>query len=71
MCRAHFDPFLRFGIHPTARNPTAGEDERVVPVVVDDGKLKIAVERRGKYGLPHKLFMGPWSGQQFDLDQGI
>ena len=52
MCRAHFDPFLRFGVHPPAL--TAGEDKSLVPIVVDDGKLKIAFERRRRYRLPHE-----------------
>ncbi len=30
MCRAHFDPFLRFGVHPPALNLTAGEDKNLV-----------------------------------------
>jgi hypothetical protein len=29
-------------MHPAARNPTAGEDERVMPVFVVDGEFKIA-----------------------------
>jgi hypothetical protein len=43
MCRPHVDPLLRFGVHPPARNPTAGEDERVmlVFVVVQDGVQKV------------------------------
>jgi hypothetical protein len=70
MRRADREPLLRFGIYPAARNPAAGEDERVVLVAVMNGELKIAVERRGGYRLPHKTFMRPWDGQQFDLDQG-
>ncbi len=69
MRRAQVDPLLRFGMYPAARNPAAGEDERVVFVAVMDGELKITVERRGGYRLPHKSFMRPWDGQQFDLDQ--
>ncbi len=42
----------------------------MVFVAVMDGKLKIAVERRGGHRLPHKTFMRPWDGPQFDLDQG-
>ncbi len=30
MCRAHFDPFLRFGVHPPVLNLTAGEDKNLV-----------------------------------------
>jgi hypothetical protein len=41
-------------MYPAARNPTTGKDEGVVAVFVDDGELKIAVERRGRYGLPHE-----------------
>ena len=47
------DPLLRFCMHPTARNPAAWEDERVVLVAVVDGELKIALVRCGGYRLPH------------------
>jgi len=59
MRRAYREPFLRFCIHPTARNPAAWEDERVVLVAVVDGDLKIAVERRGSYRQPHDVFYAP------------
>ncbi len=54
MGRAHVDPLSQFGIYPAARNPTAGEDERVRLVFVHDGELKIALVRRGRYRLPHE-----------------
>jgi hypothetical protein len=38
---------------------------------VDDGELKIALERCGTYWLAHSFFMRPKGGRQFDLDQGI
>jgi hypothetical protein len=40
-------------------------------VFVDDGELKIALERCGRYWLPHLLFMRPRGGREFDLDQGL
>jgi len=57
MGRAHVDLLLRFGILPSARNPPAGEDERVGLVFLDDGELKIALERCGGYRLPHETLM--------------
>ena len=69
MRRAHVDPPLRVGMRPAARNPTAGEDERVMPVFVVDGEFKIAVERCGRNWSPHNPLMRPGSGQHFDLDQ--
>ena len=71
MGRAHVDLLLRFGILPFARNPPAGEEERVGLAFVDDGELKIALERCGTYWLAHSFFMRPKGGRQFDLDQGI
>jgi len=71
MGRAHVDLLLRFGILPSARNPPAGEDERVGLAFVDDGELKIALERCGRYWLARLFFMRPRGGRQFDLDQGI
>ena len=70
MCRTNRDPLLRFGIQPTAWNLTAGKHDLMRPVVVDDGEHKIPVKWRGRYRLPHKPFMRPRHGQQFDLDQG-
>jgi hypothetical protein len=41
-------------MYPAARNPTTGKDEGVVAVFVDDGELKIALVRRGRYRQPHE-----------------
>jgi hypothetical protein len=57
MGRADVDLLLRFGILPSARNPLAGEDERVGLVFLDDGELKIALERCCGYRLPHEALM--------------
>jgi hypothetical protein len=43
----------------------------VVPVIVGNCELKIAVERRRRYRFPHEALMRRGSGKQFDLDQGI
>ena len=40
----------------------------MVLVLVHDGEFKIAVERRARYGLPHKNFIVPRTAQQFDLN---
>jgi len=44
VCRAHVDLLLRFGIHPAAWNLTAGEDEHMRLVFVNDGEFKITVQ---------------------------
>jgi len=59
MCRPHVNPLLRFGVHPPARNPTAGEDERVMLVFVVDGEFKMAVKRCSRNGVPHEALMRP------------
>ena len=61
MGRPHVQPLLGFHLHPSVENAAAWEYERVRPVVIDDGQLKIAVERRGGYLLPHcrSLAAGP------------
>jgi len=57
---AHVDPLFQFGMYPAAREPAAGEDERVgAPVPIDHGELKIALVRRGRYRLPHEPLCAP------------
>lgn len=58
MGRVYRDPPLRFGMQPAARNTAAGEHDGVVLVAVMDGELKVAVERRGRYRLPHEALCG-------------
>jgi len=52
--RVHVDPLFQFGIYPTAWKPATGEDKRLQRAFVDDGELKVAVEGRGRYRLPHE-----------------
>jgi hypothetical protein len=69
--RAYRDPPLRVGMQPTAGNLTTREDDRVVFLAVEDGELKIAVKRRGRYRLPHETLLRLGGGGYFDLNQGI
>jgi hypothetical protein len=46
------DSLFRFGLDPSAKDAAARKHERVRPVCVDDGELKIAIERRDRYRLP-------------------
>jgi hypothetical protein len=42
------------GLHPAPTwNLAASEDERVRLTIINDGKFEIAIERRGRDGLPH------------------
>jgi hypothetical protein len=49
----HLDPPLAFGLDPSAQNTPARKGNRTHTCIVDNRKLKIAVERRGEYGVPH------------------
>ena len=53
MGRPHVQPFLGFHFHPAVEDAPAREHERVRTVIVDDGQLEVAVERRAGYLLPH------------------
>ena len=53
MSRAHVQPFLGFQFHPSAGDAPAWEYERMRAIVIDDSQLKVAVERRAGYMLPH------------------
>jgi len=68
MSGARVDLLLWSGIDPATRNAPAGEDQRMVLVFVYYGELKIVVERRARYGLPHRAFIEPRTAQQFDLN---
>jgi len=47
-----------FGFHPSAEDAPAGEDKRMRSVSIDDGKLEVAIKRRGRYQLPlHRQLM--------------
>ena len=54
MGRPHVQPFLGFHFHPAVEYAAAREYERVRAVIIDDGQLKIAAERRGGNLLPHR-----------------
>src|SRR5664279_5119716 len=49
MGRPHIQPFLGLDLHPTVENAAAREHERMRAIVIDDGQLNVAVERRGGY----------------------
>lgn len=53
MGRAHVQPLLGFRVHPAAENAPAGKHQRMRPVIVDDGQLKVAGEWRGGDTFPH------------------
>ena len=54
MGRTYREPPVRVGMQPAARNFAAGEDDHMVFAAIEDGELKIAVKRRGRYRLPHE-----------------
>src|SRR5450631_4626093 len=55
MGRPHVQPFLGLHFHPAVENAAAREHERMRAVIIDDGQLKVALERCGGYLLPHRV----------------
>ena len=62
MGRPHVDPLLAFRVDPPGENAPACENERMRPVPIEDSKLEVAVERRGRNGLPHGFLIGRGAG---------
>jgi hypothetical protein len=52
MRRADVDPRLGFCINPAAEDAAARKDEGMRAIVIDDGQLKVAVERCSRYRVP-------------------
>jgi len=72
MRRPHVEPFLGRHLHPTVGNTAAGKDERVhAAAIIDDGELEIAVERRGRYVLPHCAMFRCTSACRIDLNHVV
>jgi hypothetical protein len=69
MGRTHIDPLPRSRIDPSAEHAATGKHKRMGAVAGDDGKLKVAIERRGRYRLPHSTFFAPTVCVGLDLDQ--
>jgi hypothetical protein len=53
MSRSHVQPFLCGGIDPATLNALAGENQRVLAVLIDHGEFQIAIEGRIRGRLPH------------------
>jgi hypothetical protein len=53
MSRAHIQAFLGLRFHPAVENTPAREDEGVRALAIKNGQLKVKLERRAGYGLPH------------------
>ena len=53
MRRAHVQPLAAMRIHPARGDAPAGKYQGMRPILIEDGQLDIAVDRRGRYGLPH------------------
>jgi len=67
----HVDFLPGFGIDPSAGNAAAGERQSVRTILVDDGQLKLTVERRGGDVLPlHIKNLLRGNVVHLDLDQG-
>ena len=49
----HIDADTGLRVHPAAEGSPAGEDQRVLALLVKHGKLKIPEEGGAGYGLPH------------------
>ena len=50
--RAHLDLLARVRIDPSAPHAAAGKCQRMRTVLVQNGKLKVVIERRSVDGLP-------------------
>ncbi len=56
MGRLHIgDAAFCLSVDPSGNNAAARKNQCVRPVTIDDGQLKIAVERSARYGLPFHL----------------
>ncbi|MBB3146808.1 hypothetical protein FHS21_003224 [Phyllobacterium trifolii] len=44
---------LRLSGDPSVTRPSAGKDERMCTLLVNDGQFEIAIERSGANSLPH------------------
>ena len=53
MCGADINPSVHLRVDPSAELTAARKDKRMRSVMVDDGQLKVLVERRAGDGLPH------------------
>ncbi len=60
---------LRLGVDPAVQDPPARKDERVRPLLVDDGQLEVPVVGSGRDRLPHSAFMPRGRKAVFDPDQ--
>jgi hypothetical protein len=69
MGRPDFNPLLSFSINPPIESATTREDDCVFAVRVEDGKLKVLIEWRGRDGLPHLRALTAKTGLGFDSDQ--
>ena len=69
MGRSHIDPLPRSRIDPSAEHAATGKHKRMGTVAGDDGKLKVAIERRRRDRLPHSTFVAPTVCVGLDLDQ--
>jgi hypothetical protein len=52
MCRADVNRPFGFCVDPSAEDAPARKHERVRALPVDDRQFKVAIERRGRYGVP-------------------
>jgi len=53
MRRTRVDPSLALSLDPPTQNAPARKSNRTHTGIVDNRKLKIAIERRGEYRVPH------------------
>jgi len=62
MLRAHVDRGSLLRVNPSTQNAPTREHQRVRALRVEDGQLKIPVERGGGDRVPHAYADGLWSG---------
>jgi hypothetical protein len=51
--RAHIQPLAALRIHPARGDTPARKYQSMRPILIEDGQFDIAVDRRGRYGVPH------------------
>jgi hypothetical protein len=67
--RLDLDPSLGRRVDPACSGATAREDERMRPILVKNGELKVTVKWCRRDWLPHLVFSSQRERVCLDLDQ--
>ena len=67
--RAHVQPLAAVRIHPARGDTPAGKNQGMRPIPVEDGQFDIAVDRRGRYGVPHQARVSALRRRRIEIYQ--